>query len=89
MKEFTRRLWVRPRGDGENEASLVLPNESRVGARPGTDDTARGFSGVSMLLVDEAGWVSDELYCGLRPVLAASGGVVGSATMDDTIHIDV
>jgi hypothetical protein len=74
MRSFVRRLGARPRGDGENPASLLLPNESRVVALPGTDETTRGFSAVSLLLIDEAAWVSEGLYQGLRPVLAASGG---------------
>jgi len=32
----------------------------------------RGFSAVSLLLIDEASWVSDELYKSLRPMLAVS-----------------
>ena len=33
-----------------------------------------GFSAVSLLLVDEASRVSDELYMAVRPMLAVSGG---------------
>ena len=34
----------------------------------------RGFSGVRLLVVDEAARVPDEVYKALRPMLAASGG---------------
>jgi hypothetical protein len=34
----------------------------------------RGFSGVDLLVVDEAAWVEDNLYRALRPMLAVSGG---------------
>jgi phage FluMu gp28-like protein len=38
--------------------------------------TIRGFSAVSLLLVDEAAWVSDELYRAIRPMLAVSDGTL-------------
>jgi hypothetical protein len=49
-------------------------NGSRIEALPGTEKTIRGFSGVDLLLVDEASRVTDELYYAVRPMLAVSGG---------------
>jgi hypothetical protein len=71
---FTRRLGIRPKGDGDNEISIAFPNGSRIVGLPGTEATVRGFSAVSLLLVDEAARVSDELYLAVRPMLAVSGG---------------
>jgi Terminase large subunit, T4likevirus-type, N-terminal len=51
-----------------------LANGSRIEALPGTEKTIRGFSGVDLLLVDEASRVADELYYAVRPMLAVSGG---------------
>jgi hypothetical protein len=68
------RLGMRARGDGHNRLSLQLPNGSRIVGLPGTDRTIRGFSGVSLLLIDEAALVSDGQYKALRPMLAASDG---------------
>src|SRR5215208_6988819 len=51
-----------------------LANGSRIEALPGTEKTIRGFSGVDLLLVDEASRVTDELYYAVRPMLAVSGG---------------
>ena len=51
---FARKLGIRPKGDGDNEISLELPNGSRIVGLPGTEATVRGFSAVSLLLVDEA-----------------------------------
>jgi len=45
-----------------------------VVALPGTEKTIRGFSGASLLIVDEAARVADELYYSVRPMLAVSGG---------------
>ncbi len=71
---FVRRMGVRPRGDGDNEISLLMPNGSRIVGLPGTEGTVRGFSAVSLLIIDEAARVSDEMYFAMRPVMATSDG---------------
>ena len=53
---------------------MELSNGSRIEALPGTEKTVRGFSGVDLLIVDEASRVADELYYAVRPMLAVSGG---------------
>jgi hypothetical protein len=58
----------------ERKLSLELENESRIVTLPGSDKTIRGFSGVSLLILDEASRVADELYFAVRPMLAVSGG---------------
>ena len=73
---FARRLGIRPKGDGDNEMSLVFPNRSRIVGLPASEATIRGFSAVSLLLVDEAARVSDELYLAIRPMLAVSEGAL-------------
>src|SRR5580658_9814458 len=71
---FLLRLGVRRKGDGDNAASLALPNGSRIIGLPGTEATVRGFSAVSLLMIDEAARVSDDVYKSLRPMLAVGGG---------------
>jgi hypothetical protein len=71
---FIEKLGIRVKGDGDNEISLELPNRSRIIGLPGSEATIRGFSAVSLLLVDEAARVSDDLYMAIRPMLAVSGG---------------
>ena len=56
--------------------SLELPNGSRIVGLPGNEATVRGFSAVSLLLVDEAARVSDDMYLAVRPMLAVSDGHV-------------
>jgi hypothetical protein len=73
---FVRRLGLPVRGDGDNAVSLLLPNGSRIVGLPGTEATIRGFSAVSLLLIDEASRVSDELYKTVRPMLAVGGGAL-------------
>jgi hypothetical protein len=72
--EFVARLGIRPRGDGRNARSLLLPNGSRIVGLPGTEGTIRGFSAVALMVIDEAARVPDSLYKALRPMLAVSGG---------------
>ena len=45
-------------------------------ALPGSEATVRGFSAVSLLLVDEASRVEDEMYLAIRPMLAVSEGTL-------------
>lgn len=71
---MVRRLGIKPRGDGDNAHSLVFPNGSRIVALPGTEATVRGFSQVSLMLIDEASRVTDALYLALRPMLIVGDG---------------
>src|SRR5207244_10578343 len=73
-KAYARRLGIKARGDGDNEISMLFPNGSRIVGLPGSEATVRGFSAVSLMVVDEAARVSDELYKAIRPFLAVGGG---------------
>ena len=73
---FLRKLGMKVKGDGDNEISLELPNRSRIVGLPGSEAKVRGFSAVSLLLVDEAARVSDDLYLAVRPMLAVSDGAL-------------
>ena len=61
---------------GERKLSLELENGSRIVTLPGSEKTIRGFSGTSLLVLDEAARVEDELYFAVRPMLAVSGGAL-------------
>lgn len=58
----------------DNALSAELGNGSRILSLPGKEGTVRGFSGVRLLIVDEASRVDDALYQAVRPMLAVSGG---------------
>ena len=75
-RHFMKRLGVPVRGDGHHRASLQFPNGARIVGLPGKEDTIRGYSRVSLLIIDEAARVSDELYKALRPMLAVANGDV-------------
>jgi len=79
--EFVRKvagyldvLGIRARGDGVNDVSKVLPNGSRIVGLPAKDATSRGFTSVSMLIVDEASRLPDVIYNAVRPSVGVSGG---------------
>lgn len=58
----------------ESALRLELANGSRVVSLPATEATVRGYSGVKLLIVDEASRVPDALYLGVRPMLATAAG---------------
>jgi hypothetical protein len=60
--------------EAESALRLELTNGSRIIALPGKEDTIRSYSGVSLLVIDEASRVPDPLYYAVRPMLAVSGG---------------
>lgn len=71
---FASKLGIRARGDGDNKISLLFPDGSRIVGLPGVANTVRGFSAVSLMLIDEAARVSDDLYRAVRPMLAVGNG---------------
>jgi hypothetical protein len=72
--EFAGRLEVEKGGDGTNKISLEFPNGSRIVGVPRNEATSRGFSKVSLLLIDEASRVDDAMYRAMRPMLAVGDG---------------
>ena len=58
----------------ESTLRLELANGSRVVSLPGHEGTVRGYSGVDLLIIDEAARVPGDLYMAVRPMLAVSGG---------------
>jgi hypothetical protein len=62
--------------EAESALRLELANGSRIVSLPGKEATIRGYSGVRLLVVDEAARVPDELYYSIRPMLAVSGGAL-------------
>lgn len=58
----------------ESSLRLELSNGSRVVVLPAKEANVRGFSGVDLLVIDEASRVPDDLYNALRPTMAVSNG---------------
>jgi hypothetical protein len=57
---------------GESVLKAEFANGSRVVAMPGTEKTIRGLAGASLIVIDEAAAVEDELLAAVRPMLATS-----------------
>ncbi|HYZ84786.1 MAG TPA: terminase family protein [Bryobacteraceae bacterium] len=72
--KFLLPLGIKPEGDGYNRRSLIFPNGSRIVGIPCNEATVRGFSGVHLLIIDEAAVVPDPFYRTLRPMLATTNG---------------
>jgi hypothetical protein len=68
-----RRLGA-PLLERQTAEELQLSNYSRVVSLPCREDTIRGYANVSLLVIDEAARVPDDLYRAVRPMLAVSGG---------------
>jgi hypothetical protein len=58
----------------ESALRYEFVNGSRMVALPGIEANVRGYSGVGLLVIDEAARVLDDLYYSVRPMLAVSGG---------------
>ena len=54
VRQLAAKAGERVKGDGENRASAVFRNGSRVVGLPAMEGTTRGFSNVSLLVVDVA-----------------------------------
>jgi hypothetical protein len=56
------------------QLSLELTNGSRIISLPESEAGIRGYSGVALLVIDEAARVSESLYAAVRPMLSVSKG---------------
>jgi hypothetical protein len=69
-----RRLPGVPRITAESALRCELENGSRIIALPGEERTIRGYSGATLIVIDEAARVEDGLLAAVRPMLATSNG---------------
>ena len=74
VTDFYRTLEGSTPAPSDRKLGMHLANGSRIEALPGSERTIRGFSGVDLLILDEAARVDDALYYAIRPMLAVSGG---------------
>lgn len=56
----------------DTKLSLKMANGSRILALPGSEKTTRGFTSPDIIVIDEAGKSSDELFAALRPMLISN-----------------
>ncbi|MEI7827660.1 MAG: terminase family protein [Euryarchaeota archaeon] len=72
--KYYRELGRPVPSDIETALTLQLANKSRIHCLPGLERTVRGYSGVSLLILDESALIEDDLYRAVRPMLAVSDG---------------
>ena len=70
ISEFLARLPGAPKTTLESLTRMTLENGSRIISLPGTEKTIRGYSGASLVIVDEASRVDEALIAGVMPMLA-------------------
>jgi hypothetical protein len=71
---FWQLLPGAPDAEQESLTRMRLSNGSRIISLPGTSSTTRGYSGVTLVVMDEASRVDDELLAAVRPMLATTNG---------------
>ena len=76
IRQSYDRLEQRPRLLEDNKLSMTLENGSRIVSLPGDQSTVRGYSGVSLILEDEAAQVSDDFYLAIMPMLIVNQGTM-------------
>lgn len=76
VSECYTRLGHSVPSESERKLGLELLNGSRIEALPGSEKTIRGFSAPRRVIVDEASRVEDEMFGGILPMLAVSGGAL-------------
>jgi hypothetical protein len=70
ISELLAKLPGAPKTVQESLTRMQLTNGSRIISLPGTEKTIRGYSGASLVIVDEASRVDDALIGGVMPMLA-------------------
>lgn len=60
----------------QTELTMMLANGSRIISLPSTENTIRGYANVSVIVLDEAAKIPDDLYISVCPMLAVSGGTM-------------
>jgi len=74
FSEFLAMVDSSVKLDSDTKLSVRFANGSRVVALPGSEKTIRGISAVTLLVLDEAARIPDDLYGAVRPMLAVSKG---------------
>lgn len=71
---FWERLPGAPEAKQELLTRMELSNGSRIISLPGSEKTTRGYSAATLIVMDEASRVPDELLAAIRPMLATTNG---------------
>jgi len=61
-----------PASEEDNQLTKEFKNRSRIVALPGSEKTIRGLSGPTLIIIDEASRIPDELYKAIRPMMSGA-----------------
>ena len=65
---------VLPLPEQESLTRMELANGSRIISLPGSEKTVRGYSAATLIIMDEAARIPDELLASVTPMLATTDG---------------
>jgi hypothetical protein len=74
LHRFWEHLPGAPEAKQESLTRLELANGSRIISLPGSEKTTRGYSAATLVVMDEASRVPDELLASVSPMLATTNG---------------
>lgn len=63
-----------PKMSAESALRCEFANGSRIVSLPGSENTVRGYSAATLVVIDEAARVPDSLVAAIRPTLATTNG---------------
>ena len=72
INNFLSQLEPSEALEEETKLSLMLGNGSRIVVLPGDGRTIRGYSSPTLILMDEAAFIADEVFDATLPMLAAA-----------------
>jgi hypothetical protein len=76
VKDSYEAMETKPGLWEDNKLSMTLSNGSRIVSLPSEQATVRGFSGVNMILFDEAAQAQDNFYYAVLPMLIINNGAM-------------
>jgi len=60
----------------DSKTTATFKNGSRIISLPSSESTIRGYSAITLLIIDEASRVSDTIWTAVRPMLAVTNGQI-------------
>lgn len=71
---YGRQVADIPDKTEDNQLSLAFTNGSRIVSLPGSPKTVRGYSGASLVIIDEAAFAEKGLFAAVMPMISVSDG---------------
>ena len=72
ISDYHQKIPGAPAANLQSLTRIQLRNGSRIISLPGSEKTVRGYSGATLIVVDEASRVEDEMLAAIRPMMATT-----------------